>query len=91
MKLFRRNPFKMIGPWIGAGIGLIPYFSLLKRCWGYGIIELIDPTEVVNINGPNCIPINFHWRGLVILLFLGGVGFLIGWGVHSLIRRWKRR
>ena len=70
------NPFKMWGAWIGALVGYIYPLAM----------------DQTNINGAD-------WGVLLTNLFFNEfrniyvpiiiLGFLIGWGIHSLIRRYK--
>ena len=87
------SPFRMWGSWIGAilyvvfgipmGIGLadkIPFSEVL-----FFPLWLLQP--IVNLSkcsGEGCWGISIL-TGLIILLISG---FLIGWGIHSLIRRY---
>jgi len=78
MKKFKKsksyNPFKMIGSWIGAGVGLI--ISLIIF-WIF-----LYSKKLFNI-----VPCSSN---LLITLKLGQIvlfGFLAGWLIHSLIRK----
>jgi len=67
------NPFKMWGSYIGFLIFISPIFLLGNIAGGNALLSL-EPDAL----------------GLYTFIFgLGVVGFLVGWGIHSLIRRNK--
>ena len=74
----KKNPFKMWGSYVGASVGL-----------------LISNAEASTFNSFLCsfrkLPENAVCPSFLTtnLLLLVGVGFLIGWGIHSLFK--KRR
>lgn len=83
------NPFKMIGSWIGfvLGFGII-FFPVLKgniptsSADDYSLYQVISNGFSVNFSG---------WLMLIGLLLISIVaGFLVGWGIHSLIRKFKK-
>jgi len=75
------NPFRMWGAYVGAILGLTAYFLL-------GMVNPIS-LGLVKIFG------DFSGSGESVIFLLLGVtfilniviGFLVGWGVHSLIRK----
>ena len=79
------NPFKMWGAWVGGVIGaylmgfLVEFFSTLNT----GDFETIFENSLAWFN--------VVVSGAVIPLVIGGVflGFLIGWGIHLLVRAFK--
>lgn len=77
------NPFKMWGSWVGAVVsGIIPFhfISATVTTSGFKIIYIFFKGL---INGQtNIIGLVF---GLIIII----IGFLIGWGIHSLVRKFK--
>ena len=75
------NPFKMWGSWVGAGIGLLSIFISTSNIFFY-ILKSINP----NIDFAVASPILIAFMSYVFPIILG---FLIGWGIHSLIRRLK--
>lgn len=81
MKKKTKNPFKMGGSWIGAGIITLFFISEQFFCKPY-----IDATSVnfcfQFIDAPLIIKFIFI---LIIIL-----GFLIGWGIHSLLRKYTK-
>jgi len=82
------NPFKMWGGYIGAVVGFLSQF----RIWGHETtmdsskiflisrFKLLSPSNVSQYN---------FLTGLDIVIFVIA-GFLIGWGIHSLIRRFRK-
>jgi len=73
------NPFKMWGSYVGTFIGFV-----IGTAINFSIIELL-PTENLFKVMTDLIIQNF----LNISLYLI-VGFLIGWAIHSLIRRLRK-
>lgn len=73
MKTKSYNPFKMWGSWLGLVSGYL---------LGFVFIMAMQP-ETASI-----IELNFL-RSQVITIPFGLVGFLLGWAIHSLIRRLK--
>ena len=76
------NPFKMLGSYVGAIVALfipIPLFSP----WG-GI--LFRPMILVFFMGNSF----FNLLVLMYLIPVLIIGFLIGYGIHSLIRRLRK-
>ena len=75
------NPFKMWGSWIGGVIGIILFkvigFSFLNKIFGNVFITKI--TFGGGMAG-----------GYYMLIYYIILGFLIGWGIHSLFRRLKK-
>lgn len=80
------NPFKMWGSWVGP-VAVLIYF----------ILSLIRPLEIMNrvdrilctlialqCSGEFAIFAPFFFYGYLIL------GFFLGWGIHSLIRKYKQ-
>ena len=76
------NPFKMWGSYVGAVIGL--YF-------GGFFIELVS-TENIDVFETALKWFNNVIPTTVIPLTIGGaiLGFLIGWGIHLLFRRFSK-
>lgn len=83
MKKTTKNPFKMFGSYIGMIV-----FSILTSYAYYGnfvsrtLEAQYDWSLLFLLSGDN-IYLN--------LLIYGSFGFLIGWGIHNLIRRFKRK
>ena len=78
------NPFKMWGSYVGAYlIPTILSFILIKIDIGEGFVlgfeEIIAKTF-------------FWWTRFVpsAIIFLPIVGFLIGWGIHSIVRKVRK-
>lgn len=69
------NPFKLFGSYIGAGIPLI-FFA-------YWAIFLCP--HGVRGERALCVPVTVI-TGIIAIV----IGFLMGWGIHSLIRRFKK-
>lgn len=73
------NPFKMWGSWIGAIIPIISYFITKGSC------DFYYPTY-----NPTLCPIMWLTSPYPFGIFqVIPMGFLIGWGIESLIRRFK--
>lgn len=74
------NPFKMWGSWIGGITGII---------FGYKSLELVvfDFYDVLFFV-TKTIPIEL-FGNIQSAIIHGTLGFLIGWGIHSLFRRFK--
>ena len=92
------NPFKMWGSWVGAGVGLISFPIIqtirLSSLWGkFGVIcSTVAGSDYCgsfsNFVMKELLPIPgtsgfFNYVGLIL-------GFLIGWAIHSLIRKLKK-
>jgi len=71
------NPFKMLGSYLGAGITLLMGFWYLT-------------TPSFNLGALVFLFFPFDGRGILLWVFLI-MGFLIGWGIHSLIRKLRSR
>lgn len=79
------NPFKMLGSWVGAVICSLPLLSGL-------IFPKYFLLFLMKIN------LIYYWEswcheagcGFFTLGTLPILGFLIGWGIHSLIRKLRR-
>lgn len=88
-----RNPFKLWGSWIGAGIGL-GYFVLLdllprdiSLVLDHGLIPIIFPLVLLSkITG---IGMGFFYFLLPVALIIDG--FIIGWLIHLLILHFKNK
>lgn len=90
------NPFKMWGSYVIFGI-LISIYLL------FSISGCHDLFQMFNLGGPNCYGVAFGFAQLLsipmlpmvllteniyiaILIYIA-CGFLVGWGIHSLIRK----
>ncbi|MBR9701539.1 hypothetical protein GOV13_01315 [Candidatus Pacearchaeota archaeon] len=71
------NPFKMWGAWVGMVLGLI---SIPFGGWFILIL----------VGGMGCSGEFCSNSGIQAYLFLGIIGFLIGWGIHSLVRKVRK-
>ena len=80
------NPFKMWGSWVGAFLSfLLIYHSIIREIFWYeGFSKCI---ETFNLD-ISTIYRSWDFGGVYSLVFITIIGFLIGWGIHSLIRRW---
>ena len=82
------NPFRMWGSWVGFLIAISYPF---KFCFLFGCNKTNFWSILLKINEVNINTILAFLLAIVIyLLIIGGIGFLIGWGIHSLIRRYKK-
>ena len=87
------NPFKMLGSWIGFGLGVIstilyvsqgsslpdmPFFILFDK-----IFEIFQFLNVITIL--------IQWPLLPVIMLTPIFTFIYGWGIHSLFRKfgWK--
>lgn len=79
------NPFKMWGSYVGAGIIGITIFFSFKIFLYYAMIIRLAVSFLSDSFYVN------HFIGLEnnILLQIE-IGFLIGWGIHSIFRRFKK-
>ena len=75
------NPLNMTGSWIGAMVGFIYFLTNNNTCINY----FTNPTVLGNlitkytdICSSSSLLTSFIWTV--------GLGFLIGWGIHSLVR-----
>lgn len=86
------NPFKMWGSWIG----LIICYYLWGLLWTLGLCDSCETTSEIMINplksliyiGTYYTPTFDEVIGFILLPMI--LGFLFGWGVHSLIRYLRR-
>lgn len=77
------NPFKMIGSWVGVAIAaVIGYFTIIPLYNSLHIsqcsLSLLACLFPATMN-------SFHVIYILGLLYIV-LGFLAGWGIHSLIR-----
>ena len=75
------NPFKMWGSWVGFILGFFWMFIESKISGKYDIPFIIE--RILPAGGE----MGYGYIYLVIYMVLG---FIIGWGVHSLIRKSKK-
>ena len=79
------NPFKMWGSYVGGFIlfDLVGVFQIcLFTCYPYGFL---GTTEIYRK-----LLLHFPLGALFILMFFV-IGFLIGWGIHSIFRKMRKR
>lgn len=74
------NPFKMWGSWVGAILGI--FFASVISLEFFN--KIFSPTTMLF----NWLP-DFISNARVSIIFMI-VGFLIGWGIHSLFRHFKK-
>ena len=74
------NPFKMWGSYVGFSIGV--FISTI-----IGILQEIIYCTKENIT---CYDYNLYNIFLSTYMFLAVLGFLIGWGIHSLFRAMRK-
>jgi hypothetical protein len=70
------NPFKMWGSWVGAVIGLVSMFLGFDLVSGYIL-------HAVNLMSNSVFFLIASYSIPIIL------GFLVGWGIHSLVRKYS--
>jgi hypothetical protein len=81
------NPFKMIGSWIGVAISvIIGYCSLAFSLGGSPYLLFRAIFKYINFWAILFYPIN----GNLGLIFIPITGFLIGWGITYLWRKFKK-
>lgn len=86
MKKKSYNPLKMAGAWIGLVLGII--FSLIHSFFE-GVGSLSGGSYgAENAGTPFLAVWQEYW--LILILMYWVTFFLIGWGIHSLIRRLRR-
>ena len=74
------NPFKMWGSYVGMLLLLGLRYSDVMPNWLYRLLFFYEPPLGNLING-----------GVVLGIFTTTItGFLLGWGIHSLIRKLMR-
>ena len=86
------NPFKMWGAWVGFVLALIAVFLV-----GFVFVFLFsDGKFLISLNVALSSMIGINDAGefiepfkILITLGIGVVGFLIGWGIHSIVRASK--
>ncbi len=75
------NPFKMLGSYVGAIVfsiyGILALIFMWVDLW-YFILELFLPVGIA-------VGIGYFST----ILLHGLFGFILGWGIHSLLRRLK--
>lgn len=97
----KHNPFKMIGPWIGAGVGLflclgsfLPFVSLISSLFFYPLSvvwQMVYYGHILTGMEAQATPSDASYILLLLLPIYGIiVGFLIGWGIESWIRKVKK-
>ena len=77
------NPLKMWGSYVGFSLGIIIFLSfgkIIDFCWGqvcFSSYNLVYPFVL-----------SFETILIIVTLLLFSIlGFLIGWGIHSIIRK----
>jgi hypothetical protein len=79
------NPFKMAGPWIGAIVTpIMIFFNTLNI---YSLTHELCPLDTNGVPMP-CMADPYS-LSLIYVLIAIPIGFLVGWGIQSLIRRFK--
>ena len=75
------NPFKMLGSWIG---GLFFFF------FGMSAIAFLFKLKIIGVFGGDLNSTGrFFWT--IGYILDSALGFLIGWGIHSLIRKYRNK
>ena len=76
------NPFKMWGSYVGLGLTII-YYIMGHGFWDNKlyISELFYVFERTS---------EFYPIGMIFWIAIFMCGFLVGWGIHSFIRRFKK-
>ena len=76
------NPFKMWGSWVGFILGFFWMLIESKISGKYDIPFIIE--RILPLTGGDALG-----AGLVYLIIYMILGFIIGWGIHSLIRKFR--
>jgi hypothetical protein len=76
------NPFKMWGSWVGALIGIIYPFAIFSLVTFREYLDMIFLDNLMSLNGVD---------GRLVIYGSAITGFLIGYGIHSLIKSLSRR
>ena len=74
------NPFEMWGSWLGAIISLIYFYFSTKFGW-FDIRDIFIRCYSGGLHPQTGSFITATWVSILL-------GFLIGWGIHSLVRRY---
>lgn len=79
------NPFKMWGSWLGVGLVII-YFIILPLIFSPSGMDEQITCYLISLNCSG------EFAGLATIFFYSFLiaGFLVGWLIHSLIRRAKK-
>lgn len=86
------NPFRMWGSYVGAILSYL-FFVFIIRC---PIITLFNSscrtwqTAFLVALGYNDYHNKYTFTGLIIFIVIISIGFLVGWGVTSLFRRFVK-
>ena len=78
------NPFKILESWVGSLI--FPLMLLNNNFTAPFITNIFSP-----ILNSLFIPLNIANSGLIEFFLLAILGFLLGWGIHSFFRYFRRR
>jgi len=89
MKHKSYNPFKMLGSYLGLVImGIIFLFYVLSATQGSEAIRRVFLLFLLPFAWLyNIVIQHYQYLGIVVFLIYG---FLLGWGIHSLVRALKR-
>ena len=82
------NPFKMIGSYMGLLGGLLLSYLSLRYFW-YDFIDIKIAFERSVCGGvETCINMYINVQQLIPMQYIlyASLGFLLGWGIHSLIK-----
>ena len=76
------NPFKMFGSWIGFSLfGGIPLLGTIVKGDAFNSVKSCSGGSIY---GSFCIS---NQQTTIILIVTSIIGFLVGWGIHSLVRK----
>ena len=92
------NPFKMWGSWVGAGLPLLLTILTLASIKSGKMFEtlfrilIILGWPIIYIWGLILKPSGEEGMAIILIAPLSAIiiGFLLGWGIHSLVRRFRK-
>lgn len=76
------NPFKMAGSYVGALIGIIIEIVSISKWTKYPFIINNQRVYLTFFQS-----LHYYW---IELIWIISFGFLLGWAIHSLIRRFRK-
>lgn len=81
------NPFKMWGSWLGLIIGFSTFFAITESIFSVVQISMPEPYQNLFAQITHTVTLYLASPSFYLLLISG---FLIGWGIHSLIRKIRK-
>jgi len=85
------NPFKMWESWVGTMWGIISAFFISFAGFEINIFRIIFlPQQLSSLTFETIFPTVIGFGALYHIVLSSIYGFLIGWGINSLIRKYKK-